>query len=754
MPRPTLRSTATALLLLACDQQQPVLDLDVEGWHGACVSLRADKDWLVAGGGGYEWERKAEAEAARFRLQAADLGVYLLYDADGRYLVAEDGALTREDALESDMTRIEGGRLDDAYVSGGEWVLEPSARGGERYQLRSRRTDRLLGEEGLAEEEEDGLAFTLEHATGCATFPELSLDASGTVTRTTFDDGALYGIADAHSHPFANYGFGGGGVFHGSPFHRLGVEHALPDCAPYHGEGGRHDFFGYAFDDQGNNAGNLAAALPALLSGELPEDNHATAGWPDFTDWPDAPHRSTHQTQYYRWLERAWMAGLRLQVAHATTNSVICNLVVGEGMEPSRYDCEDMTAVDRILEETWALQRYVDAQWGGEGKGWYRVVTSPAEAREVIAQGKLAVVLGIETSDLFRCNLTPRPDGPTCDEAWIEEQLDDYYARGVRAIFPVHKYDNRFGPGDGSGDFIELGNFLNSGHWTNMTEDCPDVPAGFDGGQIQFGGLAQARDEYLSDPPNDLSGFPDAPIDTAINFVSEILEDPIAGDWCQNATLTTYGEALLEGMMARGMIIEVDHLPKWSYRQAFEILEENDYPAAGTHGRDWDGQIYALGGLSVVGLGRCQDPDNPGSTLSNLTTKTALAASMGAYPSVPLGFDLNGFAGAPGARFPEGACGVEQQDPVTYPFTSYAGDVTFTEPWLGTRAVNFNQEGMVHIGLLPELLEDARHDGPEADASLEPLFRSAEAWIRMWEKAEARGMELSARREVVRGQGP
>jgi hypothetical protein len=43
--------------------------------------------------------------------------------------------------------------------------------------------------------------------------------------------------------------------------------------------------------------------------------------------------------------------------------------------------------------------------------------------------------------------------------------------------------------------------------------------------------------------------------------------------------------------------------------------------------------------------------------------------------------------------------------------------------------------------MLPELLEDARHDAV-SDADLEPLFRSAEAWIRMWEKAETRSLEL------------
>lgn len=53
----------------------------------------------------------------------------------------------------------------------------------------------------------------------------------------------------------------------------------------------------------------------------------------------------------------------------------------------------------------------------------------------------------------------------------------------------------------------------------------------------------------------------------------------------------------------------------------------------------------------------------------------------------------------------------------------------------------FNTEGLVHIGLLPELIEDARRDAV-AEADLEPLFRSAEGYIRMWERAEQRSGAL------------
>ena len=66
----------------------------------------------------------------------------------------------------------------------------------------------------------------------------------------------------------------------------------------------------------------------------------------------------------------------------------------------------------------------------------------------------------------------------------------------------------------------------------------------------------------------------------------------------------------------------------------------------------------------------------------------------------------------------------------------------WAHPAYTERKVDFNTEGMIHIGLLPEVIEDARRDGV-TDKTLEPLFRSAEAYIRMWEKAEARAKELA-----------
>jgi microsomal dipeptidase-like Zn-dependent dipeptidase len=709
--------------------------LDTYGFANGCYSVRSADTWLApnVSGDGYEFSADANA-AARFFMKASDLGTYLLYDQAGGYLVADDGPLLRQTSLQSDILLT-----DDTYVSGAEWLPETSLIDPDQYQLRNRRNDELLGLSGL---DGEGLPISFEAATGCVEHPELTLDATGEIERTTFDDGDLYGIVDTHSHILSNFGFGGGGIFHGGAFHRLGVEHALPDCELYHGENGRKDFFGYAFDTAGADGADLAGLIPDIIAGELAVDNHLTAGYPEFTEWPNGPTRSTHQTQYYRWLERAHLAGLRLVVQHATTNSVICNFTAGQGLQKIRYECDDMVGVDRIIDETYAMERYIDAQLGGPGLGWFRVVQTPAQAREVIAAGKMAVILGIETSELFDCALVPKNGNPTCDEDHIKAQLDYYYTLGVRALFPVHKYDNAFTPGDGDRAFIELGNFLNSGHWSNFTLDCPaEVYDGFDQGDVNFGGLNMPRDVYDAAPPNDLSAFPDMPLNITSLYLQQILEPPLVGSYCQNAEMTALGETLIAEMMIRGMIIEVDHLPRRSYQRAFEILEEANYPPVGTHGRNFNGRLYQLGGVSKTSFGRCRDADNPGSTVQGFTNKIQQITDNGGYPAEGFGFDLNGFAGARGPRFGDGVCPTPQEDPISYPFSSYAGDVEFTQPVIGERVLDFNTEGLVHIGLLPELIEDARRDAV-SEADLEPLFRSAEGYIRMWELAEERAAAL------------
>jgi len=511
-----------------------------------------------------------------------------------------------------------------------------------------------------------------------------------------------------------------------------------------HGVDGTKDIMGAVFSD---GVGNLNNLVPIILNGSLLEKDHDTDGYPTFTSWPDAPRLATHQVQYYKWIERAYLSGLRLLVQHATTNQVLCQLVTGLNFNPKRNDCNDMVAVDRSIESTYALERYIDALSGGRGKGWFRIVFSPAEAREQIKAGKLAVVLGIETSDLFDCFLQPFGNFSRCTQQDVVAKLDEYQTKGVRVLFPVHKYDNAFSAGDGDRRVGEAGSFFHTGYFSDFVE-CPaellTFDGGFDDGGLSYPMLNEPRLAFDSPPPPvDVSALDTNPLAVLLPNIGLLDGGPLAGKYCQKYGLTDLGEFLIREMMKRGMIIEVDHLPRKSYARAYEILEANDYPAMGTHGRNNDGRIYKLGGMSKSNLGRCRSRDKSATMDDGFQSRIQLMRDKGAFPAEGFGFDLNGFAGAPGPRFGENAnCKDPQTDEgITYPFTSYAGDVTFQQPVVGDRTLDFNTEGMVHLGLVAELIEDVRRDGV-TEKELEPLFKSAEGYIRVWEKSERRGAAL------------
>lgn len=739
--------------LLGCgvDRLPPPPDEGIYGFANGCYAIEGfdgDDDptmlTVTADTKAFVFAEDAEdTPAARFTLRASDLGTYLLYDQDKRYVTAAKDAsgkwtLPRVEKLDSKLST-----LDDTFESPAEWELETSARDAQRYQLKHHASGLYLStsaDGALVASASSAAIVTLFPKDGCAAYPELTVDATGTPTKRQWDDGTLYGIAELHSHMMSNFGFGGGNTFHGAPFHRLGVEHALPDCEAWHGVEGRKDVVGYFYDGAGSGL-SVDALAPILLSGEISEFNHETAGYPDFKYWPNAWRSSTHQTMYYKWLERAYLGGLRLVVQHATGNSVLCDLITGIHSQTGLYACNDMVSVDREILETRNLERYIDAQSGGPGKGWLRVVDTPAAARAAILEGKMAVVLGIEISNLFDCFLTPHAGFEPCTADSVRAKIDHYRELGVRVVFPVHKFDNAFTSGDGSSGIIELGNFINSGHWSDFVTDCPGISANFDGGDVTFGGLNKPRDVYDSPAPNDMSGFAAAPLMTLLPFLDPIQEPPLVGEYCQHHGLTPLGETLLQELMKRGMMIDVAHLPQRSLARAYELMEANAYPVLKTHGDTNGGRVYANGGMAGTSLGRCSD-GTPGSMGKGLKASIAEVVAKGGYPAEGLSFDLNGFAGGPRPRFgPDTPCSTPQSNPITYPFTSFDGAVTFDEPELGNRKVDFNDEGMIDIALLPELIEDARRDGV-TDAELEPIFHSAEAFVRMWEHAEARGQAL------------
>ena len=72
---------------------------------------------------------------------------------------------------------------------------------------------------------------------------------------------------------------------------------------------------------------------------------------------------------------------------------------------------------------------------------------------------------------------------------------------------------------------------------------------------------------------------------------------------------------------------------------------------------------------------------------------------------------------------------------LAYPFT-IPGFGTFDREVTGYKTFDYNVDGMAHIGLLPDFVADLKTVGM-AQSDLDMLFRSAEQYIRVWERGLA-----------------
>ena len=115
--------------------------------------------------------------------------------------------------------------------------------------------------------------FSLQPATGCATFPEVETSTVGTPAPGRTPYGEVKGYLDAHMHMMA-FEFLGGSVHCGRPWSPYGVTVALVDCPDHYPNGG-------------------GAVLENVLF-KAPARTHDPVGWPTFKDWP---HTSRSRTR-------------------------------------------------------------------------------------------------------------------------------------------------------------------------------------------------------------------------------------------------------------------------------------------------------------------------------------------------------------------------------------------------------------------------------------------------------------------------
>lgn len=523
---------------------------------------------------------------------------------------------------------------------------------------------------------------TFRPARGCAKYPEAGVDATGKPFHGTDPQSGVSGTIDAHTHITA-FEFLGGDFHCGRPWHPFGIPYALPDCKPY---------------EQGSNG-----RVESFLDYGSPSHAHDTRGWPTFRDWP-LPTDLAEEGDYYTGIKRAWMAGLRVIVTQLVDNEALCQL-----MTTRRNPCNDMDAVRLQARDLRALQNYIDAQSGGPGKGFFRIVTNPFQARQVINSGKLAVVEGIEVSHLFNCG--EYLGKPQCSQSQVDAGLTEVRRLGVSTFFPIHKFDNAFGgtkmDGGEIGVLVNGGNHLETGSFwdvktcTGPEHDNTQMTAPLLG---SLGSLVNGMTSKLSGGAP-LPVYPPPP-------------------HCNQRGLTALGAYLINRMIQRHFIVELDHMDAKTADSTLSILEAHRYSGV-ISAHSWDSpqenpRIYNLGGFVTPIAGA-----SPQSFIDQWKA-SRLIRNKRFYNGTGFGYgaDMNGLA--------------EQSQPtagspIGYPFRSYDGRVSFTRERWGQRVFDLNKDGVANYGMYPDWLQELR--GLAGKPILTDMFRGAEAYLEMWERA-------------------
>jgi microsomal dipeptidase-like Zn-dependent dipeptidase len=400
----------------------------------------------------------------------------------------------------------------------------------------------------------------------------------------------------------------------------------------------------------------------------------------DFPRWDTIAHHAVWET----WLRTAHERGLSLMVMSAVTFQFLCEMMPDANR---KRECDERADIDVQLDRVHDFVRR---------NTWAEIALSPREARRIIAEGKLALVLSIEASSVFEDVGDWRP------------LFDAFYAKGVRTLQIAHQLDNRFAGAALHNPIFHVAQFRKTCH---IDTDCGAT----------IGGKTLGFD-----------------VDRE----------------CKNMRgLTREGADFAREMMKRGMPIDIAHLSERGVAALYEVAKDAQYyPLYVSHGhfreimnpelakteKTTPAEIIRIvrktGGMFGLRTADDETKDYVHASVPNdchgSSKSFAQAFEFGAKElkvGLALGSDFNGFIQQTRPRFGDfGACSAG--------FAEEADAQRARERDSGPRPLGteFDEKGLAHIGLLPDLIDDLRGMGVD----MSPIARSAERFLVMWERAQ------------------
>jgi len=491
---------------------------------------------------------------------------------------------------------------------------------------------------------------------------------------TNFAAAQVDGFVELHSHLMGEHAFGGSwfsGVAEGP------IEDAVPRC-----NGGLNWFGG---EPHGHTRWPILSEFVGADTGlhlgrrrgfDTRECQFITILWwnilipgtcpkPHFEQWPHS-EAIAHQQMWEGWIQEARTGGMSVLVASLYESELLCT-TTPPGTRVN--NCNEMDSIERQADAIW--------DFVGVNSAWAGIALSAQQARDIIDDGRLAIVLSAELTNLF----------PTGN---FITQLDEFHAMGIRSIQLAHHANSRFAGAAtlpktvGAANLAEL---LLANDFTDINDDA-----------------------------------------TCNSFFSPTDCDP------NPIGLTLEGEQLVEAMMDRGMILDVAHISRLAFDDVYDMAMDNgEYPLLNSHAHFADVIIDTNDGTThhekymtldqvnrivethgMVGLRTGPEHtigvpvgDPCQGSARSFTQSVQYAMDQGL--DVGFGADFNGF--------------IKQARPCA---------TVITDPEL-------RDKGLAHIGLLPDFIQDMQNTGATEAVIEHVRDESAENFLVMWERAEAIG---------------
>lgn len=502
----------------------------------------------------------------------------------------------------------------------------------------------------------------------------------------------VQGYVDLHSHLMAEYSFAGA-WFHGKA--EGPINPALVRCdgnlglylgVPTHAAtryGVLSEFLGGG--DVGLHLGKRRGYdnrvckririlwITIIVPGTCPRPNWE--GWPTWDT-------TAHQQMWQEWMRDAYRGGLRVMVVSLAESSLLCDSMP---FHLRRYNCDEMQSVERQAAKAW--------EYAARNQSWVGIARTPTEARNLIAQGKLALVLAAEITNLF-------PSGD------FIAQLERWHGLGIRSIQVAHHANSRFAGTAPIGQMILAANIVEALNlnW-NMTRINESVCRNAAGVSGKCDGIERLNEMGL----------------------------------------TGEGQTLVRAMMDRGMLLDVAHVSRKAFHGMYDLALARGYPLLYSHVHTndtidpeaernekylLDDEIHLItdtGGMIGLRTGpeetvQYSGPNGGVANWCQGSSRSFAQSLMYAVDKgldVGFGADLNGF--------------IKQMKPRNNADDCWIDSILIG---LGGGANWFQNKGLGHVGLLPQLMSDLPQIGVPPQY-VDHLNHSAERFLQIWERSES-----------------